>query len=1059
MKLGWLARHAPDSPIFLGASHATAGCPQLSVNLGEERVYRTPELEELQRGSPFWALCAEILKKGRSLRIEMLRIRGKEWPEQDERLKLLENSGAPLALRFFTDWRDLSGSSDTNIIVLETQATADQGAGLAALLARQLASVQRTAIACHMPAAASAKPAALRSFADLADLHQKSDIFFDAKTHAPVDPEKRILYFDDPAHLAEQLGLSRLDAFLAARGAPAAASALTWGKAREIFGGCRLPPMERDELPINSGSLLDQALQPENRVRLMPETGDRDNFCHIILKGTSGTGKTSLGQLIFLNELSRDELSRIVYMGPTRMLVEERWKLFKKEAETYAGTPLALAPEDILISTGEIRENDERIARGEFRVLFIVYEKLNHFFHYSAFTQNITCALVDEVQMIADPFRGGILEIILVHLCREAQQRMLESKKPLRMLICTTEAFNLGDLLTLRVFQDSGFKSKQHPPLELCDTRRPIPPVTLWQYFGKDMQSRPVDLGLKGKRETSDAVTGWKTTPCLMPGRRDRASWLQEWLWRRKKVLYISPNILDKIILAEELLTARVPVIDDQVWLEDYGAGLKSSLDMNVADRIVACAEKGIFFYFTEMGGASRLMAADMYCRLKCEQPVLAFATSAVTYGVNLPADLLLLESSDAWPVKESKNFGPGKVVYRRLSPSQLHNLVGRVGRMGLCDASLKPVVVICNQFKHKTNGIFKKAEQNLAAMRELLSKPENELKTNVFAHINRNFKQWSDFTHSEQIFLLNVLLHLYSETEDALNPTGILNFIQSSWTGKNLPQNIWEEIIGAFYPSVHEEFADILSIRDDGEKCEYLPGPLLRPICETATPLMSLRELRTLLRRWDGEKHQAELCALVILSLALTSETWAQFLEFHQESLEKFNKQDEAGQAQIMAGVTMQEEEARERLFGYLCMFMPGEDARLSLKIFRELADDTNLGIERNYGLPGYMKPKIACILFRTACAIFAWCLGEADDKININHYASGQLPKENENALSVTSVFLSENMRSRMYYTLSTAYELCKTANLSKWQQSISMVKIAMRARNLRDCIDEIQ
>lgn len=1056
MKLGWLARPEAASPIFLGASYAPRGCPELSINLGEERVYQVSELEKLKGSFPFWALCADILEKGRSLRIEMLRIKDEQWPEPDERLELLQSSGMPLALRIFTSWRDLSGSSDTNIIVLEPQATRAHGTELAQQLGRRLVTVLRTAVACHKPAVDNTKPGSLRSFAELDRLHQKNDAFFDAKTHKPVPDEKRIMYFDDLDGLAEQLGMSKLDAFLAARTNAPRASNLTWGKAREMFAGCRLPTTGSDCLPINSESLLEQALQPENAAKLIPETNDRENFCHVILRGSSGTGKTSLGQLIFLNELSRDETSRIVYMGPTRMLVEERWKLFKKEAETFAGTPLAIAQEDIVISTGEIRENDERIARGDFRILFIVYEKLNHFFHYSEFTPKISCVLVDEVQMIADAFRGGILEIILVHLCREAQQRMLDRKKPLRIIICTTEAFNLDDMLTLRV-HINGIVPKLHPPLELTDTRRPIPPVTLWQYFGKTMQSKPVNLGLKTKRETSNGVTSWMTTPCLMPGKRDRVAWLQEWLWGRKKVLYISPNILDKLQIAEALLPSRTPIIDDTAWLENYADGLRSTVDKKFVERVVACAEKGIFFYFTEMGAASRLMAADKYCDLHCDQPILAFATSAVTYGVNLPADLLLLENSDAWPTKESKNFGPGAVIYRPLSASQLHNLVGRVGRMGLYDTSLKPVIVICNQTKSRTKDIYEKAEQNLAKMRKLLSSPESELKTNVFARGHSNFKQWSDFTQSEQIFLLNVLLHLWAETGEAQTQKEILGFIQSSWSGKNLSQDIWKEIIRVFYRSVEEEFTDILSIKGEGEKCEYLPGPLLRSICETATPLMSLRELNIILRSWGDEKSTDQLCTLVILSLALTSETWAQFLEFHQESQEKFKSLDEAKQGEILAEVATQEGEARERLFGYLCIFMSAENARRSLKTFQKLFEDTGLGIERSYGLAEYMKPKIACILFRTVCALFAWCLGEEDEKININHYADGKIPQGSGNAHAVRSIFLPENLRSRMYYTLSTVYEWSKTVNLSEWQGSVLEVKNAIRNRNLLDCLNK--
>jgi hypothetical protein len=240
------------------------------------------------------------------------------------------------------------------------------------------------------------------------------------------------------------------------QGAPASAS---WGdvlRAAAPSLGVRGPADALFPVPVLSGSLLDNAVGP-NRAEVFAVEGRPVPSRHVMICGPTGTGKTLLGTFAMLNECV-ERGSPAVYLGPTRMLVEDAALEFLRllgAVEREAGGAEAVDRREVLVSTGESFYDDGRIAAGDFKAAFIVYEKAGNFFLNSDLTDSLGFALIDELHMLGDRIRGGALDATLTRLVIEARARIRAGREPLRLMCLSTGAM-AGDHCLLEMMCPPG---------------------------------------------------------------------------------------------------------------------------------------------------------------------------------------------------------------------------------------------------------------------------------------------------------------------------------------------------------------------------------------------------------------------------------------------------------------------------------------------------------------------------------------------------------------------------------------------------------------------------
>jgi hypothetical protein len=277
------------------------------------------------------------------------------------------------------------------------------------------------------------------------------------KNEVPPYPlEKSILKLPDVSwmkHTADILAMLPLKWVSGGGYFQGSPSASSWGDVLRAVAPSQEIKGEAEGLfpvPILAGSLLDNVISSSKRDFFQGNYNSPKR--HVIVCGPTGTGKTLLGTFALINECL--EMGKaVLYLGPTRMLVEDAALEFTrvlKNLTKEAGKKELIRSEDILVSTGETFFDDGRLACGDFKAAFVVYEKVSNFFLSTELITHLGLALVDELHMLGNRTRGGSLDATLARLILEARRRNDLNLSPLRIICLSTGAMS-GDKLLLNL--------------------------------------------------------------------------------------------------------------------------------------------------------------------------------------------------------------------------------------------------------------------------------------------------------------------------------------------------------------------------------------------------------------------------------------------------------------------------------------------------------------------------------------------------------------------------------------------------------------------------------
>ncbi len=136
---------------------------------------------------------------------------------------------------------------------------------------------------------------------------------------------------------------------------------------------------------------------------------------NLLIQAPTSSGKTFIGEMAAIHTALRRK--KVIYLVPLKALAEEKYRDFKEKYGSYGM--------QVIISTRDHREFDRQLEDGNFSIAVVVYEKLAQLLvRRPERIEEIALIIADELEILSDPERGAMVEILLTRILR-ARSRLI----------------------------------------------------------------------------------------------------------------------------------------------------------------------------------------------------------------------------------------------------------------------------------------------------------------------------------------------------------------------------------------------------------------------------------------------------------------------------------------------------------------------------------------------------------------------------------------------------------------------------------------------------------
>lgn len=436
---------------------------------------------------------------------------------------------------------------------------------------------------------------------------------------------------------------------------------------------------------------------------------------HVLISGPTGCGKTTLLHSLVLNGL-HNRGGGVLYVGPVKALVEEFHASIEK---SLAGLLPHKDEQPIFISTGDYARNDSQIARGRFGLACMVNEKANVLFSSGdplAALKKLSLVIIDEMHMLRDASRGGVLDMLLTKVAREARSRRhAPVHRPLQVVMVSTE--NMAtDVRKMRAYLWDA-EDRDTQPVLLDTPSRPLKvhhSAVVFSEIDASRSERPIVSFQNNTDRRIDEGKRRALVRTLGPGRDDWGKWVKkdtrdaprsfrhaddlisEKRKQHKTIIASLSSVESTYSTADKLAEQFTHALDQHKVDPEFLVEARRSGLGKLQNSLIAWARKGVYVHHSQLPRRLRAKIEAIFRvpPLPNSRPKILLTTETLTYGVNLSASCVILSGLERYRDDPVAPFDVPKPM--DLDANQYHNLLGRAGRLGLMEKGQEAEAIVC---------------------------------------------------------------------------------------------------------------------------------------------------------------------------------------------------------------------------------------------------------------------------------------------------------------------------------------------------------------------------
>jgi helicase len=364
----------------------------------------------------------------------------------------------------------------------------------------------------------------------------------------------------------------------------------------------------------------------------------------MVISAPTSSGKSFCAEMAAIKSLIGRK--RVVMLFPLKSLAEEKYRLFEK---TYGSLGIKC-----LIVTGDHPENDRRFKNGDYHIAICIYEKFDQYLTSSLDgLRNIGLVVVDEIQTVAEPVRGAILERLLTKIKASIYSPSIIGLSA----VISDDASSAGKLAD---WLEAELVEERMRPVELIRGVAAEGSLRYRLYNGGNDGIEPFARINEGEDAFETFVEQLKT---------EKGSTLV-FLKSRMETVNNAFRLASTISWpeAKQAITAL--------------GNEEPSFLIRSLRRVLS---RGVAFHNSDLSRYQRYIIEQSFINKEVK---VIFSTTTLAMGVNLSADNVYLET-----VKYSFGTYNGKPTLVPVSRSEFDNMTGRAGRFDGCyyDGKQKP--------------------------------------------------------------------------------------------------------------------------------------------------------------------------------------------------------------------------------------------------------------------------------------------------------------------------------------------------------------------------------
>ncbi|EUD69534.1 adenosinetriphosphatase [Plasmodium inui San Antonio 1] len=446
---------------------------------------------------------------------------------------------------------------------------------------------------------------------------------------------------------------------------------------------------------------------------------------NILLGAPTGSGKTVIGELCILRNLLHHERQKAVYVCPMKAIVNERHKSWTSKFKS-------LLNKNVIELTGDKNENKENIAESD--IIICTPEKLDVIsrnWKNKKFVQNVNLIIFDEIHLLGQENRGGVIEI-LINRFKNMEQYL---NRKIRLVGLTTVITSVDDLiLWLDVKENYLFNFPSSCRIVPCKThilgftqkaycaRMSVMNKNVFDAINQYAQSKNVLIFVSSRRQTR--VTGYDIISLNLSSHNLNFLHTENLLNDKSHIQFLlnsrhdddshldndsgddEPNDLpDYTALMNKNLSVEEKTQVANMLFQNY-------LNIIENEHLKDLLKYGIGIHHAGLNENDKNIVEYFFLNKIIQ---ILICTSTLAWGINLPAYLVIIKGNEFYDAKTKK--------YKDISYTDLLQMIGRAGRP---------------QFDDKALAILLVQERRKNAIKNFLYHPMN-IESNILENLNEH--------------------------------------------------------------------------------------------------------------------------------------------------------------------------------------------------------------------------------------------------------------------------------------------------------------------------------